>query len=39
MRVNGLGLRVTDGKAFAKQLKESNDLFSKMIPELGLSRK
>ncbi|WP_249902111.1 tripartite tricarboxylate transporter substrate binding protein [Paenibacillus sp. PK3_47] len=39
MRVNGLGLQVTDGKAFSGQLKESNDLFSKMIPELGLSRK
>lgn len=39
MRVNGLGLQVTDGKTFSRQLKESNDLFSKMIPELGLSRK
>lgn len=39
MKMNGLGLLVKDGKAFAKQLKESHDLFAKMIPELGLSRK
>jgi len=39
MQLNGLGLLVKDGKDFAKQLKESHDLFAKMIPELGLSRK
>ncbi|MRN56597.1 tripartite tricarboxylate transporter substrate binding protein [Paenibacillus sp. LC-T2] len=39
MKMNGLGLLVKDGKAFAQQLKESDDLFAKMIPELGLSRK
>jgi tripartite-type tricarboxylate transporter receptor subunit TctC len=39
MKLNGLGLLVKDNKGFAKQLKESHDLFAKMIPELGLSRK
>lgn len=39
MKMNGLGLYVLDGKGFAQQLKESHDLFAKMIPELGLSRK
>ncbi|OKP82246.1 tripartite tricarboxylate transporter substrate binding protein [Paenibacillus sp. P32E] len=39
MSVNGLGLMVKDGKDFSRQLKESDDLFAKMIPELGLSRK
>jgi tripartite-type tricarboxylate transporter receptor subunit TctC len=39
MQMNGLGLLVTDGKDFAQQLKESHELFSKLIPELGLSRK
>jgi len=39
MKMNGLGLLVKDGKEFARQLKESHDLFAKMIPELGLSRK
>ncbi|MDF9840835.1 tripartite-type tricarboxylate transporter receptor subunit TctC [Paenibacillus sp. PastF-1] len=38
MTMNGLGLLVKDGKAFSRQLKESDDLFSRMIPELGLSR-
>jgi tripartite-type tricarboxylate transporter receptor subunit TctC len=39
MRDNGLGLLVKDGKGFSQQLKESHDLFAKLIPELGLSRK
>ncbi|WP_379128337.1 tripartite tricarboxylate transporter substrate binding protein [Paenibacillus sp. sgz500958] len=39
MKMNGLGLLVKDGKGFSRQLKESHDLFAKMIPELGLSRK
>jgi tripartite-type tricarboxylate transporter receptor subunit TctC len=39
MRTIGLGLLVKDGKGFAQQMKESHDLFSKLIPELGLSRK
>ncbi|MNO07838.1 hypothetical protein D3C81_2302120 [compost metagenome] len=39
MRDNGLGLLVKDGKGFSQQLKESHDLFAKLIPELGLSRR
>jgi tripartite-type tricarboxylate transporter receptor subunit TctC len=39
MKANGLGLLIRDGKGFYQQMKESHDLFAKMIPELGLSRK
>ncbi|MGW8956985.1 tripartite tricarboxylate transporter substrate binding protein [Paenibacillus sp. NPDC055715] len=39
MRRHGLGLRVKDAEAFARQLKESHDTFARLIPELGLSRK
>ncbi|WP_438447293.1 tripartite tricarboxylate transporter substrate binding protein [Gorillibacterium sp. sgz5001074] len=39
MKANGLGLLVKDAKGFHQQLKESHDQFSKLIPELGLSRK
>ncbi|MFS8212908.1 tripartite tricarboxylate transporter substrate binding protein [Paenibacillus polymyxa] len=39
MRKHGLGLRVQDAEAFARQLKESHDTFARLIPELGLSRK
>lgn len=39
MKANGLGLLVKDGKGFGQQMKESHDLFAKLIPELGLSRK
>lgn len=39
MAANGLGVLVRDGKGFSQQLKESHDLFAKLIPELGLSRK
>ncbi|WP_425436716.1 tripartite tricarboxylate transporter substrate binding protein [Paenibacillus donghaensis] len=39
MQLNGLQLQVKNGKAFGQQLQESHDLFAKMIPELGLSRK
>ena len=39
MKEHGLGLKVRDSKEFSQQLKESHDLFAKLIPELGLSRK
>lgn len=39
MKANGLGLLVKDGKGFSQHMKESHDLFAKLIPELGLSRK
>lgn len=39
MQENGLGLLVRDGKAFGHHLKESHDLFARLIPELGLSRR
>lgn len=39
MRENGLGLLVRGGGEFGQQLKKSHDLFAKLIPELGLSRK
>ncbi len=38
MKLNGLGLLVKDGAGFTQQMKESHDLFGKIIPELGLSR-
>jgi tripartite-type tricarboxylate transporter receptor subunit TctC len=39
MSTNGLGLLVKDGKGFYQHMKDSHDLFAKLIPELGLSRK
>lgn len=39
MRENGLGLLVRSGGEFGQQLKKSHDLFARLIPELGLSRK
>ena len=39
MKEKGLELLVRDGKGFAQQMKESHELFEKLIPELGLSRK
>ena len=39
MRQNGLGLMVRDSESFGSQLKEYHDLFARLIPELGLSRK
>ncbi|CAM4290058.1 tripartite tricarboxylate transporter substrate binding protein [Paenibacillus tarimensis] len=38
MEANGLGLHVENGQGFRRQMKESHDLFSDLIPELGLSR-
>ncbi|MFM9329211.1 tripartite tricarboxylate transporter substrate binding protein [Paenibacillus mesotrionivorans] len=39
MKENGLGLLVRSGGEFGQQLKKSHDLFARLIPELGLSRK
>jgi tripartite-type tricarboxylate transporter receptor subunit TctC len=39
MSKNGLGISLKDGKAFGQHLKENNDTFSKLVPELGLSKK
>jgi len=39
MKKNGLGIEIKDSKAFAQHLKENNELFGKLIPELGLGKK
>lgn len=39
MKLNGFGLLIKDGKAFSQQLQESDAIFAKMIPGVGLSRK
>ncbi|MDQ1236099.1 tripartite-type tricarboxylate transporter receptor subunit TctC [Paenibacillus sp. SORGH_AS306] len=39
MSAHGLGLLVKDKDGFRQQMQQSHDLYARLIPELGLSRK
>jgi tripartite-type tricarboxylate transporter receptor subunit TctC len=39
MNKNGIGILVKDSKSFGQFLKEKHELFGRLIPEIGLSKK